>query len=200
VIGRAIPHIDLLLDGFTELLASDSRAFSAEVVRTGTRDYQGTLHPLKDRCAVNCQENLVVLSIKGLLEERNWGESHLYIRLTSPLRLIRDGRPLDRFDFSGFARSLMRRVSSLAYYYAACECSCDFKELSLQAAAVVCLDDHFLKTQGRGGKLSGITGYGRFSGDFSGLMPFLVAGLYVHAGKGASFGMGRYELHSGDRE
>jgi CRISPR/Cas system endoribonuclease Cas6 (RAMP superfamily) len=42
--------------------------------------------------------------------------------------------------------------------------------------------------------MTGLIGYGSFSGDARDLMPFLVAGLYVHAGKGASFGMGRYEL------
>jgi len=46
--------------------------------------------------------------------------------------------------------------------------------------------------------MAGLMGHGRFRGDFSGLLPFLVAGLYVHAGKGAAFGMGAYELVEGD--
>jgi hypothetical protein len=43
-------------------------------------------------------------------------------------------------------------------------------------------------------KMDGLMGHGRFLGDFSGILPFLTLGLYIHAGKGSSFGMGVYEL------
>jgi hypothetical protein len=114
--------------------------------------------------------------------------------------MFEDGRLLDRFDFSRFARSLLRRVSSLAYYYGACECTTDFKELSCQVETVTCLENNFHLQAGAGRKMPGIVGHGRFQGDFNGLMPYLVHGTYVHAGKGASFGMGAYELSSGNKD
>lgn len=88
----------------------------------------------------------------------------------------------------------MRRVSSLAYYYGGSEIVCDYKGLSLQAESVVCTENRFILSTATNRKLSGLTGYGRFEGDFSGLFPFLNAGRYIHAGKGAPFGMGMFEL------
>jgi hypothetical protein len=82
----------------------------------------------------------------------------------------------------------------LAYYYGDLEFSCDYKELSRQADAVTCTDAHFVLAADRNRKRAGLLGYGRFQGDFTGLLPFLVVGLYVHAGKGSAFGMGAYEL------
>jgi hypothetical protein len=194
VIGHAIPHLFDLIDGFSELLADRACPVSAEVTGICSHDYQNTAHRLQDVSSGPHSENLVVLSSSVLFEEYTTLSSNLHILLNSPLRLSEDGRQLARFDFSRFARSLMRRVSSLAYYYGASEFDCDFKELSRRAEDVVCTEDRFSAAVGRDRKLSGIIGHGRFRGEFSGLMPFLVAGQYVHAGKGASFGMGSYEL------
>jgi CRISPR-associated endoribonuclease Cas6 len=190
VIGQAIPCLDLLLEGFREILLP----LAAEVLLVGTRDYQGIVHPLGDGIGINYPENLVVLSINDLSDARVWAESCLHIRLITPLRLFEDGRLLGHFNFSRFARSLLRRVSSLAYYYGAYEFACDYKELSRQADAVICTDNHFVRATERSRKTAGLMGDGRFRGDFGGLLPFLVAGLYIHAGKGSSFGMGAYEL------
>lgn len=190
LIGRAIPCLDMLLEGFGELLMS----LAAEVLLIGTRDYQGIVQPLGDGNGISHPENLVVLSSNDLLENRIWTDSCLQIRLTSPLRIFEDGRILAHFDFSRFTRSLLRRVSSLAYYYGACEFTCDYKELSRQADAVICTDHHFILATDRNRRRAGLRGYGRFQGDFTGLLPFLVAGVYVHAGKGSTFGMGAYEL------
>lgn len=196
VIGQAIPCLDLLLEGFNELLST----FAAEVLQVATRDYQGTTHPLGDGSGISHPENLVVLSSHDLLENRIWTGSHLRIRLLSPLRLFADGHLCNDFMFSRFARSLLRRISSLAYYYGACEFGCDYKALARQADAVICTDNHFTHMADRNRKLAGVVGQGGFQGDFSGLMPFLAAGEYVHAGKGASFGMGHYELLPDNRE
>jgi len=197
VVGQAIPCLNLLLEGFAELLSREACPVPAGLTRIGSRDFQGAVHPLRDGCGGEHPENLVVLSVRGLLEGRLWVKSAVQIRLISPLRLVVDGRTQVRFDFSSFARSLLRRVSSLAYYYGACEDSCDYKELSRQAEAVLCSDDHFSLAAGQSRKMSGLIGHGIFCGEFSGLLPYLVAGSYFHAGKGASFGMGRFELLPG---
>jgi hypothetical protein len=190
VIGQAISCLDLLLDGFNEILSH----FAAEILLVGTRDYQGIIHPLGDVSGINCPENLVVLSCQDLLENRIVTDTTLHINLLSPLRLFEDGCLLHNFDFSRFAKSLLRRVSSLAYYYGRYEFSCDFKELSRQADAVICTENNFSLSSDRNRRLAGLKGQGRFRGEFNGLLPFLVTGLYVHAGKGSSFGMGAYEF------
>ena len=197
VVGPAITHVGMLLAGFDGFLTRDPCPGPAEVTFVGSLDYQGTVQPLGDGNGIRYHQNMVVLSAVDLLEAHACGGGSLHIRLISPLRLFDNGRLLDRFDFSRFARSVMRRVTSLAYYYGGYEFTCDYKSLSDQADAVVCTEGHFSILSGAGQKKSGFTGQGRFHGDFCGLMPFLVLGSYVHAGKGASYGMGRYELSCG---
>jgi hypothetical protein len=194
VIGQAIPHLEMLMEGFSKLLESDDCDVPADIISFGSLDYQGAMQILGNESGITRPEGLVVLSAEGLLESRPWEYACLAIRLLSPLRLLEDGRPLTRFDFSRFACSVMRRVSSLAYYYGESEFDCDFKELSCQADAVNCTEDNFCHATCGNRKMSGITGFGSFKGDFSGLMPFLVLGTYVHVGKGAAYGMGCYEL------
>jgi hypothetical protein len=84
----------------------------------------------------------------------------------------------------------------LAYYYGEYEFEYSFKLLSQQCDEIFCTDDHFWYEALSGGnkRVSGICGYGTFCGNFSGLIPFLALGSYFNAGKGATFGMGRYEL------
>jgi hypothetical protein len=190
VVGQAIQCLDMLLDGFSEILST----FGAEVFSVGTRDYQGTVNLLEEGYSANCTENLVVLSSNELFENCIWTDTDLHIRLLTPLRLFEEGHLLRTFDFNRFAMTLLRRVSSLAYYYGAHEFASDYKELAQQAAAIICTDDHFTFAAGSDRRMSGITGSGAFHGDFRGLLPFLSAGIYVHVGKGSAFGMGAYEL------
>ena len=196
VIGRAIAYLEMLLEGFAELLEADHNPESGEIIRVDSLDYQGERRTLGNRTRFTHPENLAVLSVAGLLESCPWGCSRLTLRLYTPLRLTADGRYCTRFEFCRFVRTLMRRISSLAYYYGGCELDSDFPDLSRQAEAIICDDGRFSygTTPGTGKKLAGIIGNGVFSGDFSGLMPFLVLGTLVHAGKGASYGMGRYTI------
>jgi len=194
VIGHAIPYLEMLLDGFAELLSGDTCPLQAEVVRVGSCDYQGGVQTIGNGSCITRPEDLAVMSAYGLLQIHTRECSDLEIRLLSPLRLLENGRHLSRFDFSRFARSVMRRVSSMAYYYAECEFDCDFKALSIQVDQVICVEDHFCHNTGGIRKINGINGHGRFIGNFGGIMPFLLLGTYVHVGKGATFGMGQYEV------
>ena len=195
VIGPALSQLEMLLNGLAELLV----ARSFYITHIACHDYQGSVHHADvahglERSGNLAPDNLVITSTVGLLESRVWGSSKLNIRMLSPLRLLENGHTAARFEFGRFARSVMRRVSSLAYYYGESEFNCDFKELSRLVDNVICTDDHFTYNNVKDRRCSGIIGYGSFSGDFSRLMPFLVIGSYVHTGKCSSFGMGAYEV------
>jgi len=115
------------------------------------------------------------------------------LSLVTPLKLMHEGRLLKQFTFSQFARALMRRVSSLAYYYEGAEPSLDYRWLSLQSEAVetVSSDCRFVSW---GGRPAGIIGTARFEGDLEPFHLLLQLGQATQLGKGASFGFGSYRI------
>ena len=193
VVGRAIQHLRMLLDGLSKLLADKSCQGNDTILQILCRDYQGALLPLNTGIRTNQNSCLVVLSVADLLGGVTENPSSITLKMLSPLKILQNGRQLNHFDFSQFARSLMRRVSSMAYYYADYEFICDFETLAMHTSDIVSIEKCFLKdVNAKGG---GIIGQGSFSGDFSGLMPFLVLGTFLNAGKGAAYGMGSYALN-----
>jgi hypothetical protein len=113
--------------------------------------------------------------------------------LVTPLKLMHEGRLLKRFTFSQFARALMRRVSSLAYYYEGAEPPLDYRWLSLCSEAVETIfsDCRFVSW---GGRPAGIIGTACFRGDLEPFHLLLQLGLATQLGKGASFGFGAYRI------
>lgn len=195
VVGIAINHSNLLANAFAELCLSGHAPVPCTLLSMETLDLQDKSFPLLLNPAGSPDfENLVVFSSDEITETCGYGSSELTIRLLSPLRLIEGGRQSSRFEFNRFAGSVMRRVSSLAYYYGGHEFNSDFKELSHLAAEAICTDYHFHKGSWGSSSTSGLCGQGSFLGDFDGLLPFLLLGAFLNVGKGAAYGMGRYEV------
>ncbi|HEY5512348.1 MAG TPA: CRISPR system precrRNA processing endoribonuclease RAMP protein Cas6 [Geomonas sp.] len=111
----------------------------------------------------------------------------------TPLKLTHEGRLLRRFSFSELARVLMRRVSSLAYYYEGVELPLDYRWLSLASEAVRTLDSN-CRLQSWSGRPAGLVGAACFEGDLEPFHLLLQLGSATHLGKGASFGFGAYRL------
>lgn len=117
------------------------------------------------------------------------------VTLLTPLKLVRDGRLLKTFTFANFARTLMRRVSSLAYHYEGAEPALDYRWLSMSSEEVrtAAADCRFVSWNGRP---AGILGTVRFAGDLEPFHLLLQLGAATHLGKGASFGFGAYRLEA----
>ena len=185
VVGRAISSLEMLLAGFSLLTESGSLA-GCVVEEVGSRNLQGDIQPLKNG-------NLSLLSSAWIIEPSFNRNNHFEIILSSPLKLLSGGKQTSSFDFALFARSVMRRVSSLAYYYGGYEFEADFTDLSRQVATVACIDNNFELTGQN--KLSGMMGSGTFEGNLEGILPFLKLGTYVNVGKLSAFGMGCFKLN-----
>lgn len=196
VIGSAVSRVDMLIAGFARLLSDSASQVESGIVQLFSRDFQGSLIPLVLGEHKGATENLVVLSLAGILESRACCSDEMVITLHSPLKLRAGVHQARRFEFSLFIRSLLRRVSALIYYYEGCESEADFRALSQQADAIICTRDGFDFDSSPAGvkKLSGLTGMGCFKGDFNELMPFLMAGSYFHVGKSATFSMGSFSI------
>lgn len=115
------------------------------------------------------------------------------LSFVTPLKLVHEGRQLKSFTFSHLARSLMRRISSLAYHYEGAEPPLDYRWLSLCSESIETADSD-CRFVSWGGRPAGITGTIRFSGDLEPFHLLLQSGVATHLGKGASFGYGAYRI------
>jgi len=115
------------------------------------------------------------------------------IRFITPLKLTHEGRLLRRFSFSELVRVLMRRVSSLAYYYEGSELPLDYRWLSLASESIRTVDSS-CSLEIWSGRPAGLVGSVSFVGDLEPFHLLLQLGSATHLGKSASFGFGVYQL------
>ena len=110
---------------------------------------------------------------------------------------MQDGRACREPGFSLLARALMRRVSSMTYYYEGEELSAEFRWLAQRSESVETVRSD-LQWREWGGGVQGVVGRIAFAGEMGDFMPFFLLGERLHAGKGASYGMGRYLILDGE--
>jgi hypothetical protein len=107
-----------------------------------------------------------------------------------------------KIEFHMLIRSLLRRLSSLAYFHHGEELILDFTGLIERANEVKLIEDRMRwvdwerYSSRQEGKLNmgGVVGLAVYEGDLAEFVPLLRLGELVHVGKGAVFGMGKYEL------
>ncbi len=124
------------------------------------------------------------------------------VRFDTPCRLIRGAALTDRPDFHVLFRSLLRRLSSLAYFHCGSELNLDFRALVATAEQVhlVRNDTRWLDWERYSARqdvrmnLGGIVGEVEYEGNLTSLIPLLRLGEVLHVGKGTGFGLGRYTI------
>ena len=128
------------------------------------------------------------------------------LRFLTPLRMVSNGELASELPFVTLFRNLLRRLALLAYFH--CGQAADvaaMREL-IQAAESVKVRESSLRwrdwqrystRQQTRMKLGGLEGQITYEGDLAPFAPFLRAGHLTHAGKGTSFGLGKYALEEG---
>ena len=99
-------------------------------------------------------------------------------------------------------RSLLRRLSSLAYFHHGWELELDFTGLIERAAEVRLVNDgtrwvdwgRYSSRQDNKVNMGGLVGRVEYEGYLDEFLPLLRLGELVHVGKGAVFGMGKYKV------
>ncbi len=129
------------------------------------------------------------------------GSTRLSLRFITPTRIKFAEKLVEKPDFHHLIRSLLRRISSLSYFHCGTRLELDFRDL-IERAQTIRRDDYRLRwvdrerystRQKQHMTLGGFVGEVSFEGDFTEFLPFLALGELVHTGKGATFGLGRYE-------
>ncbi len=112
----------------------------------------------------------------------------------TPFRQLREGRLLRTPDASAFLRGLIRRVSSLAAAYGEREPDGDFRLLAELSRDIKLTRNALFFVPATGSSRGGVQGSVSLSGNLTPFLPYLFLGEYLHAGKGASWGYGQYQL------
>lgn len=127
----------------------------------------------------------------------------LSLRFLTPTRIrYQEDLCLD-LEFHILARSLMRRLSALAYFHCGLDPEgWDFRGWIARAEGVGLSRrelrwydwERYSARQDRRMMLGGFVGEASFVGDLGPFMPLIRLGEWLHVGKGTSFGLGRYEV------
>lgn len=128
------------------------------------------------------------------------GATRATLTLLTPLRLFRDGMPARNFDFPLLLKALLRRLGLLAALHGGGRPEVDRDGL-LRRGAAVRLEaaglrwhdwERWSSRQQARMKLGGFLGEAALEGDLDTFASWLAAGEVLRAGKGSSFGLGRY--------
>jgi hypothetical protein len=151
----------------------------------------GTLAPHAQEMAFNTADN------------DGTAPSELTLHFITPLRLQKNGRalPPEKLDARTLLMALVRRASLLAEFHANGALVEDFASL-LAASANIQDSKHlvwqdwtrFSSRQQQKMTLGGVVGDWTISGTLTPFIPFLRLGEWLHVGKEAAFGLGRYTL------
>ncbi|HWP34527.1 MAG TPA: CRISPR system precrRNA processing endoribonuclease RAMP protein Cas6 [Thermodesulfobacteriota bacterium] len=129
----------------------------------------------------------------------------LALELRSPLRLKRGGTYLKALDPVALARDLAFRLAALGHYHQGLPWPAPWRAALEEAAAVRVTDARtrwvesarYSARQGRRIVMGGLMGRVRLEGVGPALAALLGAGTVIHAGKGASVGLGEYRVLAG---
>ncbi|MCS6897773.1 MAG: CRISPR system precrRNA processing endoribonuclease RAMP protein Cas6 [Nitrospira sp.] len=125
------------------------------------------------------------------------------IKILSPLRIRHGERLAVKPDFHVLIRSLLRRLAHLSYFHCGGDPSIvSFREWIALAEQVRTVSSslawadwtRYSSRQRTEMELGGVTGTLLFEGPLAPFLPLLRLGEVTHAGKGTSFGLGRYRI------
>lgn len=138
--------------------------------------------------------------------QKTWEQqsvSKLKVSFVSPTHLVAKGRSLDKPpEFEQLLRAVLRRYSDLAALYGEGRPQWDYrtiletaKEIRLAYSRISLFRRRgFSSRKGQETPTEGLTGDLIYEGGVSAFMPYLIFGQWLHVGKQATFGMGRYKV------
>lgn len=128
--------------------------------------------------------------------------NRLTLHFLTPTRLVYQGSLTDTPAFHVILRTLLRRLSNLAYFHCGTELQLDFRHLIDRAKDVTIVTrrlqwydwERYSARQQVRMKMGGFVGHVTYAGNLAPFLPFLRLGAMVHVGKGATFGLGKYDI------
>ena len=201
LVGRAIDYLPYFLVSFRELgeigIGKGRGRFQLTQVLTddGEPIYEG-----KTQMVHNLNNILSFDEIQG--ETAALPIDTLTLRLLTPTRITHKGHITDQLPFHLFWRRLIGRISALGYFHCGESLDLDFKGLITQAETVQTVQSRlrwhdwtrYSSRQNQKMQLGGLIGSVTYKGDLAAFLPFVALGVFLHVGKNATFGLGKYRV------
>lgn len=201
LIGRAIDYLPYFILSFRELgeLGIGKRRGQFQLTQVLT-DGGESLYDSNTQMVNNLNNTLSFDEVRQ--EADALSTNQLTVHLLTPTRITHKGELTDELPFHVFWRRLIGRISALAYFHCGESLELDFKGLIEKAMTVettkTTLRWHdwtrYSSRQNRKMQLGGLIGSVRYAGDLEEFTPFLALGAFLHVGKNATFGLGKYRL------
>jgi len=134
--------------------------------------------------------------------KKNFNNHEITLKFLTPARIKYNERFGESLEFYMLIPSLLRRISSISYFHCGQDLEADYKSLAEKAKEIKKTSDRlrwydwerYSNRQKTSMNLGGFTGEVTFEGNLEEFMPWLLLGEKWHVGKGASFGLGKYEI------
>jgi len=196
LVGSAVNHAGEFIRGMERFCSGELSGGNLAVTLDGVscRGLFGERSAVRVTKRGDLTGDLRVLAAGDIAGKLALDEGSVTLDVLTPLRQFREGRLLRRFDCSAFLRGLIRRVSSLVAAYGENEVVTDFRWLAERSREIHADDSALVSAENTGPALAGLHGSVTLTGDLGPFLPYLFLGEYLHAGKGASWGFGRYEI------
>jgi CRISPR-associated endoribonuclease Cas6 len=202
LIGKGIDYLPYFIYAFEQMgqngIGKDRGGVQIlEVINSGVGENNGVTVYGKDKKLIS---PVHILDENVFEEEKDIKE--ITINFITPTRIKYEERLADRPEFHIFIRNILRRTGLLSYFHCNTNVEIEFKEMIERAKEVkmeICnlqWEDweRYSSRQNTKMKLGGFVGSVKFKGDLKEFMPFILSGQYIHLGKGAGFGLGKYEV------
>lgn len=209
LIGRGVEYLPFFIAAFKELGRTGIGPLRAGFDLVRVEQLKGTYrHVVYDADSSPGTLNLQPVK-EGCVYRRDVAEEAARLPLESvriefltQTRLKADDEMQSRPDFDVLVRSILRRVSSLAYFHHGVALDLDYRELIERARQVRTVIDRtrwvnwvrYSNRQDASMNLGGVVGWADYAGDLSPFRELLIVGQLVHVGKNATFGLGRIRV------
>ena len=137
----------------------------------------------------------------------NQTTTRMSLQFLTPIRLKHHEHFSDTPEFHVLFRRLLDRIIALSWCHEEISSDPDLQALKMDAEKIRMTAhqtwwhdwERYSNRQGTRMKLGGLLGTVTYEGDLTPFLPYLALGEWVHVGKGATFGLGKYRIIREDK-
>ena len=204
LIGRATEYLPYFIYTFEELgkigIGKGRGKYELSEVRSVLPDSNSRLiYSSNDKIL---RDGHGIISVSDILGNGLRRADVITLNFLTPVRIISKEDLVVDLKFHHLIRSLLRRFSTLSYFHCGKRLELDFKGLIERAGKIETAAsglkwydwERYSQRQDVRMKMGGLIGKISFKGNLEEFMPLIQLGEFIHAGKGTSFGLGKYEI------